>query len=173
MAGGPTALVEVAQAILAEAIDALEWGTERAYVVNGPPAFDCCPQLTVSTVGLGPLTSPLGGATPMGAGHAAAFQDTVTLAITVLGCVPTAKLSEAGGAIPPAADAITAASSNLMILGWALWNWLRSRRTEGAWPLDHCRFVSLLSMAPLMEQGGCGGWVAQIQLQLDGYKATP
>ncbi len=170
-----TDVYDAANAILGECVIALNW-TERNYVSNGPPAFECCPQLTVHStgfnrelagapIGLGVTASPRIAAaerTRRGAMNAHSF------AITLLECVPVAKMGKTTIQWPDPVD-IDLASQKLMSEAWEVWNYLKSRLLDGTLFGDACRPVDLGPALPLTDQGGCGGWVIQIMVEIGGY----
>lgn len=170
-------LYDAANEILATCIAALNW-TERAYVSNGPPAYDCCPQLTVHATGfnrdMAPAAQP---AATFGAPSISAAKRTrrgsmnaAGFAVTVLECAPT--ITGKTKIVFPEPDAIDLSSEKMMGDAWLLWNYLQSRLRDESLFGGACRPVDIGPAVPLTDQGGCGGWVIQMSVQIDGYTAA-
>lgn len=143
----------------------------RSFVAPGPPAWDCCPQLTVHAGGPAEGdTAPLDPPLQPGHRHAdAGAVNLVQMTATVIRCVPTV---EALGVFPPAA-AMDAAAQQTLGDVWAIWNHLRSRyraRTIFTRPDGERREVFFDPAAALNPAGGCAGWEIPVRVQMDGYQ---
>lgn len=143
--------------------------TAVGYVSPGPPAWDCCDQLTVHAGGPAEAdTQPLGP--PLQVGFRIVDPGRVTLVAltaTVLRCVPT--ITPQG--TPPAAKLEAAAAVTLGDV-WAIWNHLASRlraRTLFARPDGEPREFVFDPAIALNTSGGCAGWQVPVRVELDGY----
>lgn len=166
-------LYDLASDLLTTCISALNW-TERAYVSNGPPPFECCPQLTVHYAPFNrdyaisaPTPSP---AISQAMRSKRGSMNAINLVITVLECVPTVKLSGKTTIVWPDVSDIDAATLKMTSDVWLLWNILqelwRSEQLFGG----RCRPMDIGPAQPLVDQGGCGGWLISLRVQLDGYR---
>jgi hypothetical protein len=160
--------------LLTSCIDLLDW-TDRAYVSNGLPAFDCCPQLTVHA---GPFNRDLVVPTPGSPSPSEAIakrttrgnKNRVPLVVTVLRCVPTLKQSGKSTVLFPDPADLSASAAEMMGDVWILWNGLQ-RLTRDALlfaDVENCRCVDFGPATPVSDQGGCGGWTLVVTVQLDG-----
>jgi hypothetical protein len=147
---------------------------DRFFVSPGPPAWDCCPQLTVHAGGPAEGdTAPLNP--PLQPGHRAevGIVNLVAMTATVIRCVPT--FDEQTGRFPDAASIDAAAQATLGDC-WAIWNHLLTlKRAGGIFAgLDgdaREREMFLDPAVALNTSGGCAGWQLQIRVQLWGYQA--
>ena len=166
-------LNDISLAFLAASIDALnktpEGAPERAFVSPGEPAMDCCPQLSVHTqllheVDVRTRTSAgaLGAAKQIIRGGAI----TVTLSIMVIRCVPGNE-EKAGRIIAPPPEKLQAAAALIDSDGWALWLGLTYALKHGDLK-DTCSGAERLGGTKLTPQGGCGGWVFQYRVPIEG-----
>lgn len=173
MAGvDPGDLFELAEELLEACVDALDTipdylptldgAPTRAFVAPGLPAADCCPQLTVHSVGV--IEDQLGAAVP-GRSYMTTRMNQVTLAVTLFRC---ADMSQQ---IPPQSELVAAATQHEAD-GWALWNHLYNMQRNGElFPeCGEVKFGQLLSMPP---SGGCVGWTWTVEVALDGYEEAP
>lgn len=138
---------------------------ERAFVAPGPPAWDCCPQLTVHVGGPSEGdTAPL--SPPLQPGHRTrqvAAVPLIALTATVIRCVPSDEL-------PPEVD-LEAAAQAMNEDVWAIWAHTRSRVADGSLFSSpsgsrEVNFESALVQAPA---GGCAGWSIPIRVAIGGY----
>jgi len=169
MGTDPSDLMLVAEEFLAvceEALDTipilipgLEGAPVRSFVAPGRPAADCCPQLTVHTVGV--LEDQLGAAVP-GRSAMTTRQNQVTLAMTLFRCAPTEK-------IMPAQAELEAAAAQVNADGWALWNHLFNLVRDGIL-FSFCSEVKWGLLTALQPEGNCVGWYWPIEVALDGYE---
>lgn len=147
---------------------------DRAYVCSGPPAWDCCPQLTVHAGGPAEGdTAPLGP--PLQAGHrpGLGIVNLVAMTATVLRCVPT--VTSEGDWPDPAKMEATAQQTDGDC--WAIWNYLLTHKRNGtlfagADGDPDQREMFLDPAVALTSAGGCAGWELPIRVQLGGYQ-TP
>lgn len=167
-----TALYDAAAEYLAACVAALNSETtsgapERRFVTNGPPAWDCCPQLTVH-VG-GPAVADTAATRTLGPGHRIAttgFVNMVSMTATILRCAPIIE----GNTLPsPAALAAAAAEMDADL--WAIWNWIATRKRDLSLFGPKERELLMDPASSLNQQGGCCGWQIPIRVQLDGYRA--
>jgi hypothetical protein len=174
MAGtGPGDLQDLLLDLLSASVEALdtipdyeallEGSPERAFVSPGVPAFDCCPQLTVHGVGvLDAATSPAG---LQSGKRCAGRKPLVAMAVTITRCIP---VMNSDGVWPLPAD-MEEAAAQLNADAWALWNHLFN-----LWCADQlftfCNGVFWDGLRSIAPQGGCGGWVLNLRVALDGYE---
>jgi hypothetical protein len=146
---------------------------DRAFVSPGPPAWDCCPQLTVHAGGPSQAdTAPLGP--PLQIGHRISDPgavNLVTMTATVLRCSPT--LGDEGDAIvlPDAAE-LDASAEEVLGDVWAIWNHLATRKLAGTLWAPKERELIFDPAVALNPAGGCSGWQIQIRVQLGGYRTV-
>jgi hypothetical protein len=176
---GPGDLFVLAGVLLsagAEALDTiptfdatLAGAPERQLICHGPPAHDCCEQLSVFV----PLMAE-GDTTPGGldAGKRASRNariNHVTLTLEITRCVPIGTESTTGTYTPPTAQSITDSTEQIHADGWALWNHLFNlKSSEQLLSLcDGMFFDGIIAVAPL---GGCAGWIVPLRAQLGGYQ---
>lgn len=149
---------------------------DRAYVAPGPPAWDCCPQLTVHAGGPQEAdTLPL--QPPLGPGERPDVQGSVHLVnmtATVLRCVPEPE-DQGQTVILPSAAALQAAAENTLADVWAIWATVRGLFRAGVlFASDAGRRELFFDPAvPVRPAGGCAGWELQIRVALGGYTVTP
>lgn len=177
MAGtGPTDLFDKVDEVLQASIDALDTipslapgllgAPERAFVCSGPPALDCCNQLTVNAAPIAEAaTRPL----ELGAGsrHQQQFRKNyVGFTITITRCGP---LPEDG--MPPSAESQQAVAEQTYADAWALWNYLWNSERSGRL-FTICGGVFNDRLVPLTPSGGCYGWVFSFRAEVEGYETT-
>lgn len=143
-------------------IPALDGAPTRAFVAPGRPAADCCPQLTVNSVG---ITDDQLGALVPGRSYMTTRQNQVTLAVTLFRCAPSEQ------PIPAVAE-LTAVATQHEADGWALWNHLFSLVRQGML-FSQCGEVKWGVLSALVPEGGCVGWFWPCEISLDGYEAVP
>jgi len=163
------------QALLGELLDAciesldtipdfvpgLSGAPARSYISPGLPALDCCDQLTVH--------SPVVLDTPLQPGGLAegrkcpARKNSIGLQVTITRCIPVIENDE----WPQPVD-MEAAAEQLNADAWALWNHLYNLVCSGEL-FTLCGEVFWDGLRSMNPQGGCGGWVLNIRVTLDGY----
>lgn len=146
----------------------------RAFVSPGPPAWDCCPQLTVHAGG--PVvgdTAPL--APPLQAGHrpALGIVNLIAMTATVLRCVPVVTQHGETTVLPAPVD-ISASAKETCADVWSIWNHVLASKRNGTLFAGtdgdpDQREMTLDPAVALSPAGGCGGWQLQIRVQLGGY----
>lgn len=147
----------------------------RAFVAPGPPAWDCCPQLTVHAGGPAEGdTAPL--SPPLQTGHRpeVGIVNLIGMTATVIRCVPT--LQEGSTALPSPASIDAAAQQTLSDI-WTIWNHLLTLKRDGLIFAGtdgdpHQREMFLDPAVALNSAGGCAGWQLPIRVQLGGYRTT-
>lgn len=166
---GPGDLQDLCQELLeaaAEALDTiptyepqLEGAPDRQLISPGVPVWDCCPQLAVYATPVSEADTSPGGLT---AGKRVSLGriNHVTLSAEIVRCIPAD--------IEPPAEEITAASAQTNADAWALWNHLFNLIESGQL-LTLCQEVFFDGITAVSPSGGCGGWTANIRIQLDGY----
>jgi hypothetical protein len=163
---------EFLQASADALLDAPAGPIDRAFVSPGPPAWDCCPQLTVHAGGPAPAdTEPL--APPLQPGHRiqdGVLLNLVTMTATVIRCTPT--VPEGSTGFPDAAD-LDASAEELLGDVWAIWNHIATLKRAGSLWGPKTREVFFDPAVALNAAGGCAGWQMQVRVQLDGYRTTP
>jgi len=156
------AAVEAALDTIPAFAPALAGAPERSFVAPGPPAYDCCPQLTVHVAGFSE------GAQAAGAPKASfARINRVAFVATVIRCVA---VSDKSGN-PPSPVLQQEAAEQIHADRWALWNhvWNLIREEQ---LFTVCSDVIWNSLAPVTPQGGCGGSILTVTAALDGYEET-
>lgn len=142
------------------------------YVSAGPPAYDCCDQLTVDVgiIGYGPFNADV----VAGDAYARLTEDVVTLVplnVTHLRC---ANAKPAGGIRmgTPAHTKMTLDAQTIYEDGWVLWNGLRgAARTGALFSGTPCRPFALSGASVIAPEGGCLGYAVSLVVELDGYSA--
>lgn len=145
---------------------------DRQLVSPGPPAWDCCPQLSVhvnapawaNTQPTSPDLSP---------GHriqAYGVVYLVEMVATMIRCSPT--INEQEMALPRASD-LTAAAKATNDDIWAVWNYIPKAIRAGTLfaPKERETFVDLPRAQN--QEGGCAGWEFTVRVQLDGFSPGP
>lgn len=149
MASSPSAVFDAAAGLLDALTEGLgEDAPGRAFVSPGPPAFDCCPQLSVHASLLRrDRTNPGGGMC------VSTFQ--VVLTADVIWCVPVGN-----GQKPPGPVELERAASIVARGGWLAYN---AALGWAGTVLDG----SVDPALPIAPQGGCAGWrlVAMVGLE--------
>lgn len=142
----------------------------RRFVSPGPPALDCCAQLTVhpgqmtkaSSLDLGPLvqyTAVTG-----------VSENTWPLVVTLTRC--TANPDASGN--PPSAAALDAVALLVLTDGWQLWNGVQQLIRDGnLFDTLGCKSTGIGPLTPLGEQGGCVGWTLSVPVVVPGEPPTP
>lgn len=157
-----TTLLTIAQ----EALALTDAGApSRAFVSPGPPAFDCCEQVTVHALTLGELPTFAGGAILDEGfrGHTRPAVIGPTLVLTALRCVP---VPDAKGN-PPAVEALEASGRATVQDAWAIWNTVTAARAAGEFG-ELCKAVFRDGGVPITGQGGCGGWQFSYRVEMNG-----
>lgn len=176
MANGPSDLYDVCSQLLAAANEALgldgAGGTiDRAYVSPGPPAWDCCPQLTVHAGGpsqgdTAPLQPPLQPGHRAGDGRVVSL---VSVTLTVLRCIPVIE-GEGQSLLLPSADDLEDAARDTMGDAWAIWNHVEFLKKTGALFPPKEREMFFDPAVVLASAGGCAGYQMQFRIQLNGFR---
>jgi len=176
MAGtNPLDLYAQSQEILDACIEALDTipsfspglggAPERAFVVMGTPALDCCDQLTVQAMPINEApTEPLN----MGAGtrHQQSFRKNyIGWRVTIVRCAEIKT-------IPMPVAAQEEIAEQCYADAWALWNYLWNMARAGE-IFTICGGVYFDSLNPLTPSGGCYGSVLTIRAELEGFEGTP
>lgn len=160
---GAAALLAAAQTAV-EAGGAVPW--QRLSVVNGPPALDCAPLLTVHIPDMGPTDTAGAGITASVPPMFRVAHDhtlwTVAYVVTYCDCYP----SEAA----PSDDAmLDAQAQNVMGAAWAIMNHLYRLQSEG-WDMGgSCRGFQFGRATPLAPSGSVHGFTIPIEAEQDGY----
>lgn len=143
---------------------------DRSFVSPGEPAADCCPQLTVHGVSLTEAATEPTGQGGLATGRRASYSrlNHVALIVTLFRCVP---VPDTGLATfrPPEVTALEEAARQIYADGWAIWNHTFNLIRAGLL-FSLCREVFTDGGRMLPQQGGCGGWVFQWRVALDGYE---
>jgi hypothetical protein len=175
MAGtGPSDLFDITQQVLDASIDALNTipslspgllgAPERAFICSGPPALDCCNQLTVNAAPVAEAaTNPLN----LGAGtrHQQQFRKNyVGFLISITRC--TDYLDDI-----PSAEAQQAVAEQTYADAWALWNYLWNSERSGRL-FTICGGVFNDRLFPITNAGGCAGWNFSFRAEVEGYETT-
>lgn len=176
MAGtGPTDLQDLCQDLLSACVEALDTipgydpellgAPDRAFVSPGLPALDCCDQLTVHAAQI--LDKPVSPGGLQAGKKCPARLAEVALVVTITRCIPVMGDSE-DWPLPTEMEA-SAAQTNAD--AWALWEYIYALVcSEQLFSL--CKEVFWDGLRSLTPQGGCGGWVMNIRVTLDGYEAV-
>lgn len=142
---------------------------DRRFLSAGPPAWDCCPQLSVHVV-TPVVAETSAGPGALAGGHRITVSGQVNLVdmvATIIRCVPTVTED----ALPPAAADLTASARETYSDVWALWNTLSEmKRQKTLFQTGCAREVYLLPGVALVAEGGCSGWAIGVRVQLDGYR---
>jgi hypothetical protein len=172
---GPTDLKLLCDDLLNAAVEALDTipdfapdlvgAPARAYVSPGLPALDCCDQLTVHAQQISDKPISPGG---LQAGKkCAARLAEVALVVTITRCIPIMGDSE-DWPLPVVMDD---AAAQLDADAWALWEYLYFLVCSEAL-FSLCKEVFWDGLTALVPQGGCGGWVMNLRVTLDGYEVV-
>lgn len=166
---GPGDLHALALEVLETSADALDTipvfephllgAPDRQFVSPNAPVWDCCDQLAVWPTPLSEADTSPGG---LAAGHRVRLGriNHVLFSIEITRCVPTD--------VEPAPAVLTASAEQLNADAWTLWNYLYNAIESGA-ILTLCQEVFFEGITAVSPSGGCGGWTANIRVQLDGY----
>ena len=169
-------LHEVAQELLdaAERIIATTSGGPILFACLSPglPALDRgCDQIAVWATALGDeQMSPLTPIPQVGQRRRIGWLNLAGLSVLVARCLTVQKI--------PVPDAtLTLDAEKVMEDGWALWNGVSSAiRSDGIFvgedPLfgGTCTDIKFVSMTPLTPEGGMGGWVLSLSVEIAGYR---
>lgn len=141
----------------------LQGSPERAFVSPGLPALDCCDQLTVHAVGvLDAPTSPGG----LAAGKRCPGRRPLAgMAVTITRCIPVISDDSTW----PEPSEMEEAAAQLNADAWALWNHLYNLVCADQL-FTLCGEVFWDGLRSIAPQGGCGGWVLNLRVSLDGYE---
>lgn len=174
MAGlGPQDLHELAEEFLDACIASLDTipvfapalggAPERSFISPGPPALDCCDQLTVHwNFIVDASLSPGGNA--MGTRPRYGKLNLVQLVATIARCVPI--VTETNW---PAPEEMEAAAAQLNADSWAIWNHTFNLVAAGLL-FQRCGEVFWEGLNVLPPSGGCGGSTLGVRIRLDGYQ---
>lgn len=139
------------------------------YVSLAAPAFDCCPALIVHVDRFG--HEPAGGdAARLGPLHRLvqnAAVIVVDLTVTMIRCVPI--VGAGAEVVLPSVPALAASAAETYQDAWAIRNHLASEHRANRLLPGLCREVEIGTATPVNPQGGCGGWLLPVRVQLDGY----
>lgn len=175
MAGtGPSDLFSITEQVLEASIDALDTipslspgllgAPERAFICSGPPALDCCDQLTVNAAPIAEAdTSPLN----LGAGtrHQQSFRKNyVGFVISINRC--TNYTTDV-----PSMEEQQAVAEQTYADAWALWNYLWNSERSGRL-FSICGGVFNDRIYPITNAGGCAGWNFAFRAEVQGYETT-
>lgn len=163
-------LYDAASQLLDAAATAIEAGGGAApavrYVSAGPPAIDCCDQMTVHVQLHAQVAMREAGNQGLPQGRPAVPM--ATFVVTTMRCYP---IVEGGVTLRvPDGQKLDAAARTIYLDGWAMWNGVRTliradRLFAGRW----CRSVETGPMTPMPTQGGCAGWQLPVLVEVDGY----
>lgn len=143
----------------------LQGAPDRAFVSPGLPALDCCDQLAVHAQQI--LDKPISPGGLQAGKKCAARLAEVALVITITRCIPT---MDDGGQWPdPEEMELAAAQTNAD--AWALWEHIYFLVCSEAL-FSLCKEVFWDGLTALLPQGGCGGWVMNLRVTLDGYDSV-
>ncbi len=175
MAGyGPGDLYDQTVLVLEASIDALDTipslspgllgAPERAFVCSGPPALDCCDQLTVNAAPIAERqTNPLNLGTSTR--HQQDFRKNyVGFLISITRC--TNFFEDI-----PSAAAQQAVAEQTYADAWALWNYLWNSERSGRL-FTICGGVDNDRIFPITNSGGCAGWNFSFRAEVEGYETT-
>jgi len=144
---------------------ALAGAPDRSFVSPGLPALDCCDQLTVHVPAV--LDTPLFPGGLAEGKKCAARKTLIGLQVTITRCIPV--MGE-GEEWPTAAD-MEASAAQLNADAWALWNHLYNLVCADQL-FTLCGEVFWDGLRSIAPSGGCGGWVLNLRVTLDGYEET-
>lgn len=171
-----TSLYDLAAELLAASASILATTTAGApsiqYVSAGPPAYDCCDQLTVD---VGILTyGPFNADVIAGDAYARLTDNVVNLVplnVTHLRCANAKPTGGVKVTLPQAAK-MTLDAQTVYEDGWVLWNGLRgAARTGALFEGTPCRIFALSGAQVIAPEGGCVGFGVTLVVELDGYSA--
>ena len=170
----PTAVYDYAAELLALCEACLADSTggtpDRSFVAAALPALDCCPQLTVHASAVGfdatlPQAPPTVGVLVPRIGGVSL----VTYQITIVRCTPQPDGLTGQPPDPAELEAVAAVVDEDV---WRLWNCLATAHCNGTLFGDQCLGWYLDNAAPLVEGGGCAGWVIQLRARVQGFTST-
>ncbi len=171
-----TSLYDLAAELLAASAAILATTTAGAptvqYVSAGPPAYDCCDQLTVDVgiIGYGPFNADV----IAGDAYARLTEDVVTLVplnVTHLRCANARPSGGVKVTLPQVAK-MTQDAQTVYEDGWVLWNGLRGAARSGSlFTGTPCRIFALSGANVIAPDGGCLGYAVSLVVELDGYSA--
>lgn len=150
------------------ALDALTaaGAPDDRYVSHGPPAWECCPMLTVH-VGGATIASTRVGTAALAPGHRIVLTgvlNQVVLTATILRCSPA---TPDGSPALAAAQTAFAAQTNADL--WAIWNWVIARKHDGTLFGGECRELQIETASALAVEGLCAGWLIPVRVTVDGF----
>lgn len=136
-------------------------------ITPGPPAFDCCPFVSVHGGFL--LEAAAGEGGPLAPAHRVnrAAQLLYTVVVTAVRCVPVP--DEDGQ--PPNAESEALAARTVNQDLWALWNGLSAALRVGILS-DRCAGAYRDGAVAITSTGGCGGWVLTFRVPIPGLPLT-
>lgn len=144
---------------------------DRSFVSPGPPAWDCCPQLTVHGGYAIADTAPL--IPTLAPGHRSTVQGGVVLVplvATIIRCIPTLGDYSGSEFVPKAALEASAMSTHADL--WAILNHTWDQHSRGILFAPESRELFFDPAVPLVPAGGCAGWQIQIRVSLYGYQES-
>lgn len=169
---GPGDLHALAEEYLAACSDALDTipsyepqllgAPARQFVSPGLPAWDCCDQLAVYVQPINEADTTPGGLAA-GKRHTTGRINHVRLSAGITRCIPTD--------VEPPPGQLTASAEQLNADAWALWNHIFNLVRSGQL-LTLCQEMFFEGINPVIPSGGCGGWVVNVRVELDGYLET-
>lgn len=138
-------------------------------ITPGPPAFDCCPFVSVHGGFLNEAPTGTGEGGPLAPAHRVtlAAQLVYTVVITVVRCVPVPD----DDMTPPNAEAEALAARTVNQDMWALWNGLSAALRAGILS-ERCAGAWREGATAITSTGGCGGWVLTYRVPIDGLHLT-
>lgn len=179
MAGAVSDLYDLAHEwleVCSEAVTATFGGAiSRAFVCDPPPAFDCCPQLTVHLGGPSEADT-VPQSPPLIVAERANFvpnMNLVAMTATVVRCNATAGDNGEEILLPDPADIELVARATSEDV-WAIWNYTKQRHRENVLFSSRTQRRELFLDAPVAvaAQGGCSGWTLPIRVQVDGFSPS-
>jgi hypothetical protein len=160
-------LSDYADQVLTVAFNSLNTTTagapDRVYVAPAPPAFDCCPMLSVVVASLQEdNTSPVVPSPVVARRTHFGNIIIVDYQIWAIRCAPVMD----GDNLPTPAQ-IAASALEVQEDGWALWNGFRHAILNEE-IFEHCLGAYFDGGLPIAEQGGCVGWLFSIRASIPG-----
>lgn len=133
---------------------------DRQFISPGIPAQDCCEQLAVFVTPVSEADTTPGG---LAAGKRVKIGriNHVRLFAHTSRCIPTD--------VEPPVGQLNAASEQLNADAWALWNHIFNLIESGQL-LTLCQEVFFDGITAMTPSGGCGGWIVNVRVELDGYQ---
>lgn len=159
-------------AFLAVSTDALAYtaagAPDRAFVSSGPPAFDCCPQLTVHCGVVNEAEHSAAAISPLDFAQRV-NRGGVLLAHVYITIVRCDARPFKQGDNPPSVAEIEAVARQTNQDVWAIWNTVSRELREGG-SLHDCAGAYRDPAIQIPAQGGCVGWIVSYRVPTDGWK---